>query len=484
MRRPTRRQVLGAAMLAAAGMAFGACTPRTRPYSSAPSSPSGSGSTSSVALATFDPVFRFGLATSAYQIEGAVDAGGRGRSIWDVFCDEAGRIADGSSGATACDHFHRWRDDVDLLADLGVQTYRFSIAWPRVFPDGRGKLNIAGLDFYQRLVDRLRERDIAPMATLYHWDLPEALQQQGGWETRDCAEWFGDYAATMFGRLDGVDRWLTINEAKIIAQLGYLRGVFAPGKTDAKAAGTVIHHLGLAHGRAVQALRASRNDGQIGPCLQLSPCYPYDDSAEAEAQTAIYDAWENTLYLDPLLKGRYPALLDKLDPGVVAGIRGAERDGDLKIIGERNDFVGINYYSPTYIDQSGQPQTKDEVSTSGWQQINPQGLFDAVMRVSEDYDVEIAITENGTTDADNQNPVDDSARIDFLRGHLAALDRAIHAGARVASYSAWSFLDNFEWANGYTQRWGLVQVDFTTQTRTPKASARWYAELARSHQLT
>jgi beta-glucosidase len=300
--------------LTAAGAAVAGCRTSPAPI------PSASGASRDASL-VFPEGFKWGVATSAYQIEGAINADGRGRSIWDTFCDRAGTIADNSSGAVACDHYNRWKSDLDLMHTLG--SYRFSIAWPRVMPEGRGPVNQRGLDFYDRLVDGLLVRGISPLATIYHWDLPQALQDRGGWENRDSAEWFADYAAVLFRALgDRVDGWLTINEAKIIAQQGYQYGRMAPGKTDAGAAGAVIHHLNLAHGRAVTAFHAAKAKGSIGPCLQLAPCYPADQGEEAVAAAQTADLTENALYLDPLLIGRYPEL-SKLDSQFAAGLQTA-----------------------------------------------------------------------------------------------------------------------------------------------------------------
>lgn len=430
--------------------------------------------------------FRWGVATSAYQIEGAVSADGRGRSIWDTFCATPGRIADGSSGAVACDHYHRWQADLDLMQTLGIGSYRFSVAWPRVLPEGRGKVNRRGLDFYDRLVDALLARSISPMATLYHWDLPQALQDRGGWESRDSADWFADYATVLFTALgDRVDHWLTINEAKIIAQQGYQYGRMAPGKTEPRAAGMVIHHLNLAHGRAVAAFRASATTGRIGPCVQLAPCYPADSSPEAVAAARAADTVENSLYLDPVLKGSYPTLDDK-DRELAAGLDAAVRARDLAEIAAAVDFVGVNYYSPVVVDGLGQPVQPHPVSAAGWQQVYPEGVYDALTRLHRDYgSPEVMITENGLPDdpADAADPAADQTRVSFLTQHLAAVHRAIADGCRITGFHAWSLLDNFEWAAGYTQRWGLVGVDFNTLERRPKTSATWYSGVARSNRL-
>ena len=478
--RLSRRQFC-LAMVTTAGLSAAACRAGDNP---APSpSP---GEASSGATLAFPEGFHWGVATSAYQIEGAVTADGRGRSIWDTFCDRVGTIADGSSGEVACDHYNRWESDLDLMRTLEIGSYRFSIGWPRVLPEGLGRVNRRGLDFYDRLVDGLLARGISPLATLYHWDLPQALQDRGGWENRDSAEWFADYAEVIFSALgDRVDRWLTINEAKVIAQQGYQYGRMAPGMTDAKAAGTVIHHLNLAHGRAISRFRASASRGQIGPCLQLAPCYAADQSEGAAAAVRTADITENTLYLDPLLRRRYPDL-SKIDRALAAGLESAVQEGDLTVIGAPVDFVGVNYYSPMVVDGQGQPVQSYPVTAAGWQQIYPQGLYDALTRIRREYNSpEVVITENGVPDdpTDSGQPTADSARVNFLRQHLEAVHRAIAEGTAISGYHAWSLLDNFEWFAGYSQRWGLVQVDFETLQRTPKASASWYSTVARSNKL-
>jgi beta-glucosidase len=369
---------------------------------------------------------------------------------------------------------------------LGIGSYRFSIAWPRVMPEGRGQINQRGLDFYDRLVDGLLARGISPLATIYHWDLPQALQDRGGWENRDSAEWFADYAMVLFRALgDRVDGWLTINEAKIIAQQGYQYGRMAPGKTDARAAGVVVHHLNLAHGRAVTAFRAAEVKGGIGPCLQLAPCYPADQSEEAAAAARTADVTENALYLDPLLKGRYQGL-SKLDSQLAAGLRAAVRNGDLTAVSAPVDFLGVNYYTPVVVDGHGQSLQRHPLSAAGWQQIYPRGLYDILTRIQRDYaSPEVVITENGVPDdaSDSSLPISDHARLDFFDQHLRAVHQAIADGCRITGYHAWSLLDKFEWSAGYTQRWGFVRVDFDTLQRTPKASASWYSTVARSNQL-
>ncbi|HEY7225809.1 MAG TPA: GH1 family beta-glucosidase [Micromonosporaceae bacterium] len=430
---------------------------------------------------TFPPGFVWGAATSAYQIEGAAAEDGRGPSIWDTFSHQPGTIVDGSTGDIACDHYHRWAGDLDLMRDLGIRSYRFSIAWPRIMPTGRGDVNSKGLDFYKRLVEGLHERGIAPMATLFHWDLPQPLQDEGGWENRDCASWFADYAEVMFRELGAqVPTWLTINEPKTIVQVGYTYGSMAPGKRDAAAAAVAAHHLALAHGRAVQAFRAAGVGGRIGPALNLAPAYPAQTGADAQVELA--DGVQNRLYLDPIFRGAYPTdAAQFLGERPWAALQGVVRDGDLAIIGTGVDLLGVNYYNPVFVDSQGGNVTLKPTSIATWEQIYPDGLHDLLVRLNRDYPgVPLVITENGIPNAgavDVAEGVDDPQRVEYLRDHLAAAHQAIADGARLEGYHVWSLLDNFEWAQGYTQRWGIVHVDFTSQQRTPKGSAAWYRDV-------
>ncbi|MBM7489631.1 beta-glucosidase [Micromonospora luteifusca] len=426
----------------------------------------------------FPDNFGWGAATSAYQIEGAAKEDGRGESVWDTFSRVPGRIRNGDTGDVAADHYHRYAEDLDLMRDLGLRSYRFSISWPRIQPDGTGAPNQRGLDFYRRLLDGLHERGIAPMATLFHWDLPQALQDADGWESRDTAYRFADYADLVFHALgDRVPAWLTINEPKTVVQNGYLTGHHAPGRQDPDAAYLVAHHLQLAHGLAVGALRASGNDSRIGPALNLHPCYPADDSPQAAAAARLYDSYENRLYLDSLLRGSYPQdLLADLGPQsrMVQGVR----DGDLAIISAPIDLLAVQYYTPIYVTADGGTERRWTTTEAEWQQIYPQGMYDLLTRVTRDYGpIPLTITENGLPTPDTlaaDDTVHDAGRISFLRDHLTAVHQAIAAGVPLESFHVWSLLDNFEWDAGYDQRWGLVYVDYPTQRRVLKSSATWY----------
>jgi beta-glucosidase len=431
----------------------------------------------------FPDGFLWGVATSAFQIEGALDADGRGRSIWDGFAGESG-----DTGERACDHYRRWRDDVALLGELGVNAYRFSIAWPRLFPDGRAREQ-RGFDHYSRLIDALLERGIEPIATLYHWDLPQALQDEGGWLARDTTERFAEYAAACFDAFgDRVRRWGTINEPWIVGLLGYLHGLHAPGfRDDVRGEVTAFHHLLLAHGRAVQELRASGRDGRIGIVLSLSPHYPAsDDPADVEASHAS-DGYVNRWFLDPVLRGTYPAdmrrryeqLLGELD---------FVREGDLATIATPGDFLGLNYYARRVMRAAPRREPYpwevvhgDAPRTEAGTEITPGAFTDLLVRLHAEYPgVPLLVCENGAVFAE---PLHDARRIAFIRDHLAAVHDAIERGAPVVGYCHWSFMDNFEWALGYAQRFGLVHVDYGTFERTIKDSGRFYAGVARANAL-
>jgi beta-glucosidase len=436
----------------------------------------------------YPPGFKFGAATAAYQIEGAWNEDGRGESIWDTFCRTPGAVAGGDTGDVACDHYHRWRDDLDLLAAMRIESYRFSISWPRVQPDGRGALNRRGVRFYRRLVEGLLERGIEPVATLYHWDLPQALQDTGGWAARDTTERFADYAAAMAAELgDVVGQWITHNEPWVVAFLGHAEGRKAPGIRDWPTALRVSHHLLVSHGLAVRALRAGTPEGTpVGITLNLHPQRPVRASQEDIAAARIADGYANRWFLDPVLRGSYPDDLVEVFARSF-GPPDSVRPGDLALTSEPIDFLGVNYYFPHRVsaDPTVAPlgvrhaEPVGPLTTMGWEQ-DPSGLHEILTRVARDYgSLPIYITENGAAFDDGNvvdGYVDDPARVEYLEGHLAALARAIADGVDVRRYFAWSFLDNFEWEHGYDQRFGLVHVDYATQRRVPKRSGLWYRD--------
>ena len=437
--------------------------------------------------------FAWGAATSAYQVEGAVNEDGRGPSIWDTFTHEPGRIANGDTGDVACDHYHRWPEDVALMAAHRLNAYRFSVSWPRVQPDGRGPANQKGLDFYRRLTDALRERGIRPMLTLNHWDIPQALQDDGGgWQNRDMVDRFAEYTRLVVDALgDRIEWWITHNEPWVVAALGYRLGVHAPGWRDTEAELRTGHHLLLSHGAAVEAYRASGATAPIGIALNLLPTYPQTDS-EADARAArLSDGYTNRWYLDPIFEGRYPA--DLLEYFGQRFSLDWIRDGDLGRIARPIDFLGVNYYARRVV-RAPRPgeeaefawvvrsETTTGIPTSdlGWE-ITPEVLRDLLLHLRDAYrSPPILITENGCSLRDEIAPdggVHDPRRIEFMRTHLAAIEEAIDAGVDVRGYFAWSLLDNFEWAEGYGPRFGLVYVDYPTQRRIPKDSFAWYRDV-------
>ena len=422
--------------------------------------------------------FRWGAATSSFQIEGATDADGRSESIWDRFCTVPGAIADGSDGRRACDHYHRADDDVALMADLGLEAYRFSVAWPRVVPAGRGEVNPAGLDFYDRLVDRLLAFDIEPHATLYHWDLPQILEDEGGWQSRATVDAFVAYAEAVTRRLgDRLSSIATLNEPFVSASHGYRTGEHAPGIRSLDAACAAAHHLLLAHGRAVPAIRALAPDTPVGIVLNFTPVFPADDSDGALAQAAVVDGWDNRWYVEPIAGEGYP--FDTVH--ALGWTRSQVRPGDLDAIAAPIDFLGVNYYTRQLIDGDGEAVTGELPTTDmGWE-VYPQGLGDLLQRLHARHGFDrYLVTENGAALPDRSDGagfVDDSDRIDYLRRHLASVGRAVEAGVPVEGYFVWSLFDNFEWACGYEKRFGIVRVDYETLERTPKASALWYRDL-------
>jgi beta-glucosidase len=447
----------------------------------------------------FPEGFMWGVATSAYQIEGSPDADGKGASIWDTFTHQPGRIDGGGTGDVACDHYRRWREDVHLLAELGMNSYRFSISWPRLYPNGRGPVEPRGLNHYHQLIDALVERGIVPIVTLYHWDLPQSLEDEGGWLSRDTVERFGEYAATCFDAYgDRVRWWCTINEPWIIGLLGYLHGLHAPGiKDDVRGEGTAFHHTLLAHGRAMQALRASGRDGNAGIAFCLAPHYPASESAADNKAAQLSDGYVNRWFLDPVLRGSYPDDMRAVWEEQLGELEFVH-DRDLETIATPSDFIGVNYYSrrviravprarpwPWEVVSGGAPTTEGGTEgvpmTEAGTEITPHAFTELLVRLHDDYgDLPILITENGAV---FKEPVHDEQRVRFLHDHLAALHEAIRAGVPVVGYCHWSFMDNFEWALGYAQRFGLVHVDYETLERTVKDSGRYYAEVVRANAL-
>ncbi|WP_431924288.1 GH1 family beta-glucosidase [Amycolatopsis tucumanensis] len=450
----------------------------------------------------FPPGFAWGVSTAAFQIEGATTVDGRTDSIWDAFCRRPGAVAGGDTGEPAADHYHRFRDDVALMAELGLGVYRFSLAWSRVRPDG-GAVNPAGLDFYERLVDSLLERGITPWATLYHFDLPQALEERGGWAARDTAHRFAEFAASAAERLgDRVPFWSTLNEPWCSAFLGYAKGIHAPGRQEPRAAVAAAHHLLLAHGLGLAEIRRHSPRAQAGITLNLYPVRAEDPSSAADRDAARrVDGLQNRLFLDPVLRGRYPEdLLADLEP---FGLGACVRDGDLALIGAPIDQMGINYYrgyevtgtlrpgvEPGGLEWVGAdgigfvPDTAASVTHSGWF-VQPEGLTETLVRVHREYPaVPLYVTENGAAYDDSVRPdgwIDDVERVEFLAAHLRAAHAALAQGVDLRGFSYWSLLDNFEWAEGYSKRFGLVHVDYRTQVRTMKRSAHFYADVIRDN---
>jgi beta-glucosidase len=424
----------------------------------------------------FPDDFVWGVATSAFQIEGAPLLDGKGPSIWDSFCRQPGVIADNSNGDIACEHYARWASDLDMIADLGVDAYRFSIAWPRVRPSGDGAWNDKGLDFYERLVDGLLDRGIKPYLTLNHWDLPDALQAKGGWANRDTVHRFVEYAegiqARMGNRLASI---ATHNEPWVMAVLGHETGVFAPGIKNRATAAQVSHHLLLSHGLAVQALRAQGSQASLGIVLNLSPMHAATPAEADKAQTQLEDGRLLRWYMDPLFKGSYPQdVLDHL--GADAPMVQAD---DMKAIAVPIDFLGVNYYSRSVVsaDRSWKAESSGlEITDMGWE-VYPEGLTELLVRMQRDYAVPpLYVTENGGAFKDTleDGRVHDQGRTRYIQSHIAAVAEAMRQGVRMQGYMVWSLMDNFEWASGYEKRFGIVHVDYASQVRTLKDSARWY----------
>jgi beta-glucosidase len=431
--------------------------------------------------------FLWGASTSSYQIEGAANEDGRGPSIWDTFCKMKDRVNHGHNGDVACDHYHRYAEDVRLMKDLGLGAYRFSIAWPRLLPTGKGSVNQAGLDFYDRLIDCLLEAGIEPWATLYHWDLPQSLDDLGGWTNRDSAGWFADYAMLCAKRYgDRVRRWATFNEFSVFTLFGYAFGWGAPSIADRAAHLSTIHHVNLAHGAAVDVLRAAVPNAAIGAIHSVQPCRPSSTAAEDIAATSLFNEHWNLAFPDPQILGYYP-------PQIAQAIEPYLQAGDMARICRPLDWFGVNHYAPLY----GQAEPNmlwgfvfgalpENLPRSGvgWP-IDPSAFEETLLGLTDRYRLPIYVTENGFGTQSKEGPqerdeLNDQDRVSYLAGSIAAMQRAKQAGANVQGYFVWSLLDNFEWGAGYGDRFGIVFVDYATQERIPKASARWYQALIQS----
>ncbi len=437
----------------------------------------------------FPEGFLWGAATSAYQIEGSPLADGAGPSIWQRFTHTPGLVRDGHNGDVACDHYRRYREDVALMRELGMNAYRFSISWSRVLPEGTGAVNQRGLDFYRRLVDELRGAGLRPVVTLFHWDLPAALDDRGGWLNRDVASWFADYARVVYRALDGaVEEWATLNEPWVVTDGGYLHGALAPGHENLYEAPIASHNLLRAHGAAVQAYRAEGKH-RVGLVVNIEPKYPASQEPADLAATRRADAYMNRQYLDPVILGSYPDEMRE-----IFGAAWPEHPpADLDLIRQPLDFLGLNYYTRNVARHDDEtwpvhaapvPQLRHAYTETGWE-VFPQGLTDTLIWMKERYgNLPIYITENGAAFYDppmaEGGEVSDPLRVSYFRSHLRAAHRAIELGVDLRGYFAWSLLDNFEWSLGYSKRFGIVHVDYETQQRTPKASARFYADVIRS----
>ena len=437
---------------------------------------------------SFPKDFLWGASTASYQIEGAVNEDGRGESIWDTFT-KAGRIQDGTNAFVACDHYHRWPEDIALIRDAGFNAYRFSIAWPRIYPNGTGAVNEKGLAFYDRLVDALLEAGIRPMACLYHWDLPQALDDKGGWQSRDIVGPFADYARTMVGRLgDRVSDWMTLNEPNVVALHGFGTGEHAPGhKWGEEAVLRAMHHQNLAQGAAFRAMAAERSGLRFGTVINLQPSVPEDDKPENVAAAKLWDAMWNRIPLDGVLRGRIPALMADRMASIV-------QPGDLEAMRYPVDMIGINYYSRMTMKHAPNELFGvgwGEAKTKGWTAmawpVQPEGLYDLLAMFRDEYDnIPVFIAENGAAYDDQVAPdggVHDAERVAYFTDHLEQVAKAINDGCAVKGYLCWSLLDNFEWGFGLAKRFGVVRVDYDTLKRTPKDSYHLLSRVARSGQL-
>ncbi|MCM3786309.1 GH1 family beta-glucosidase [Neobacillus mesonae] len=439
----------------------------------------------------FPKDFKWGTATAAYQIEGAAQEDGRGPSIWDTFAKTPGKVFNGDNGDIACDSYHRFEEDIELMKQLGIKTYRFSVSWTRILPDGDGEINQAGLDFYHRFVDKLLENDIEPFCTLYHWDLPQTLQDVGGWESQRTIEAFVKYSDIMFREFNGkVKSWLTFNEPWCIAFLSNLLGAHAPGNRDLQTALNVGHGLLLAHGKSVKKFRELGVEGKIGIAPNMEWAVPYSKSEADKAASERHIAWFADWFLDPVFKGEYPQFM--VDWFAEAGAKVEVKPGDMEIISQPIDHLGVNYYTMSvdrYNPDAGvlgfEQVDMGLVQTDiGWP-VESRGLYEALHHLQKYGNIEIYITENGAciNDEVENGQVKDFRRISYLQQHIAQLHRAITDGINLKGYMAWSMMDNFEWAEGYRMRFGLVHVDYRSLVRTPKESFYWYQNVIRNNWL-
>lgn len=441
----------------------------------------------------FPEDFLWGAATSSYQIEGAYNVDGKGESIWDRFSHTSGKIHNNENGDIACDHYHRFQEDVALMKEIGLKSYRFSISWPRILPEGKGKVNQKGLDFYKRLVEELLQNDIQPAVTLYHWDLPQALQDEGGWVNRDTANYFTEYAGIVFQALgDRVPLWITHNEPWVVSFLGYAFGEHAPGIKDYAQALQAAHHLLVSHGMTVDCYRGLNLDGKIGITLNLTKAYPVTDSKKDREAAARMEAFINGWFLDPIFKAEYPQILSTIYEKEFG--KSDIKEGDMEIINREIDFLGINYYTRSLVRHNAEDHLLEcktikneetEYTEMDWE-VYPEGLYDLLVHLNKNYTQKpLYITENGAAYPDKlgeDGRVHDINRINYLREHFKSVHKAIEEGVPLKGYYVWSLMDNFEWAYGYSKRFGIIFVDYEDQQkRVLKDSARWYSQVIRNN---
>lgn len=446
-----------------------------------------------MAKLTFPKDFLWGAATAAYQIEGAYNEDGKGESIWDRFCINPGNIRNGDTGKVACDHYHRYEEDTALLKEMGIQSYRFSISWPRIFPEGRGKPNPKGVDYYKRLINKLTENNIKPSITLYHWDLPQKLQDIGGWVNRDVADYFNEYAGYVFEQFKDLNAyWVTHNEPAVSMMSGYWHGSFAPGVKDPSSAIAASHHMLLSHGKAVETFRRLGTTGEIGIVLNIWPNYPGTDREEDIEAAERVNQSSAHWFMDPVLKGIYPQKIWKLynEKLILPQIA----DGDMKLISQPMDFMGVNYYSANFIKQSPGTGFFDadcvpvdfDITDFDWP-IYPEGLYDVLVGIHKIRPgIKLFVGENGAAFRDvvqRDGSIEDTQRLDYLARHFEQAHRAIQDGVNLKGYYVWSLMDNFEWAQGYSKRFGMVYVNFRTQERIIKKSGHWLKEVIKNNGL-